>query len=114
MSMVPLPAIKRLCTIYNILDNTLDKKNTYSSEQLAEMVGTSSDTIRKDFTYLNTMSSWKSGYPVLELLSVIEINLISNSSNCPKQDLISTSDFSHWSFIRLIRVIRSIRNLVLA
>ncbi len=72
MEKIPQPVIKRLCMIYQLLNEMLDKGHTtVSSSELGAMLGVGSHNVRKDISCLDGVKSGGSGYDIVNLKNAI-------------------------------------------
>ncbi|OHD65079.1 MAG: hypothetical protein A2176_02350 [Spirochaetes bacterium RBG_13_51_14] len=73
---IPLPALARLCKIYNLLEEMHDKGETsISSHDIGKRLGVGSHNIRKDIGYLDEAGTSGAGYDIAKLKSSIEFTL---------------------------------------
>lgn len=75
-SQIPYPTLSRLCRIYNIMEELLEKgEKTISSQDIGSRLGVGSHNIRKDISYLDETGTSGSGYEIVNLKDSIENTL---------------------------------------
>src|SRR4030065_2072631 len=73
---IPLPALARLCKIYNLLEEMHDKGETsISSDDIGKRLGVGSHNIRKDIGYLDEAGTSGAGYDITKIKAGIEETL---------------------------------------
>lgn len=73
---IPLPALSRLCKIYNLLKELEDKgEQSISSKEIGKRLGVGSHNIRKDISFIGETGISGAGYEISKLKSTIEFNL---------------------------------------
>jgi redox-sensing transcriptional repressor len=69
---IPKPTILRLCLIYRVLDELLQKGvQSVSSSQIADRLSMNSHNVRKDIGYLGDVGNLGAGYDVIVLKKAI-------------------------------------------
>ncbi|KMQ53023.1 Redox-sensitive transcriptional regulator [Chitinispirillum alkaliphilum] len=77
---IPLPAVSRLCSLYQILGDLESKGvSRLSSGALGEMLGVGAPNLRKDISYLGESTSVGGGYEISRLRELISRKLGLNS-----------------------------------
>ncbi len=73
---LPLPSIKRLCRVYELLDE-LHRANRpcISSAEIGKRLQVKAPTVRKDINLLGEIGPSRSGYPVENLMNLIQERL---------------------------------------
>ncbi len=72
MNNIPLPAITRLCSVYQfLLSLEKDGQNRISSSELERRLGISAHSVRKDISYLGIAGGIGAGYEVSRLKELI-------------------------------------------
>lgn len=72
MEKIPQPVIKRLCMIYQLLNEMSDRGHTnVSSSELGTRLGIGSHNVRKDIGCLDSVKSGGAGYDIVNLKNAI-------------------------------------------
>ena len=72
MNEIPLPAITRLCALYQLLGSLDDAGvRTISSGDLSERLGYAAHNVRKDISYLGVAGNTGAGYEISKLRELI-------------------------------------------
>ncbi len=75
-SVIPVPAVTRLCALYQVLCDMFDEGMvTVSSAALGERLGVGAHNVRKDVSYLAEPGSGGAGYDVARLKEIIAVRL---------------------------------------
>ncbi|MDG5814919.1 redox-sensing transcriptional repressor Rex [Chitinispirillales bacterium ANBcel5] len=75
-SSIPLPAVARLCTLYQVLcDLNESGQQRVSSSALGEILGVGAHNVRKDISYLGETASAGGGYNVINLIELIALRM---------------------------------------
>lgn len=78
---ISLSALIRLCTLHSLLDElSLSGRESISSAELAEIIGISAHTIRKDINFLGEIGNSGAGYKIKKLYVHIDNELRLNKS----------------------------------
>ncbi len=74
MNNIPIPAISRLCALYQLLGQ-IQPQNYVSSSKLGKQLGVPPHSIRKDISFLGATGNSGAGYDVHKLRSLIADSL---------------------------------------